>query len=101
MNKTYKEFQIRTTPFIPEIISGLLWELNISGLSEEDDLIKIFSSENELTEERIKTLLEKLVDEKIIDGFSIAEYDLENKNWNEEWEKNLNVIKVSDKIVIE
>ena len=100
MNKTYKEFHIRTTPFIPEIISGLLWELNISGLSEEDDLIKIFSSENELTEERIKTLLEKLVDEKIIDGFSIAEYDLENKNWNEEWEKNLNVIKVSDKIVI-
>ena len=44
MNKTYKEFHIRTTPFIPEIISGLLWELNISGLTEEDDFIKVFSA---------------------------------------------------------
>ena len=100
MNKTYKEFQIRTTPFIPEIISGLLWELNISGLSEEDDFIKIFSTGDGLTKDDIEVLLKKLVDEKVIDRFSIEEYDLESKNWNEEWEKNLNVIKVSDRIVI-
>jgi len=100
MNKTYKEFHIRTTPFIPEIVSGLLWELDISGLTEEDDLIKIFSSENKLTKERIKTFLKRLVDEKVIDEFSVEEFELENKNWNEEWEKNLNVIKVTDRIVI-
>ena len=100
MNKTYKEFQIRTTPFIPEIISGLLWELNISGLTEENDFIKVFSSENELTKREIETFLKKLVNEKVIDEFSVEEYDLENKNWNEEWEKNLNVIKVTDRIII-
>ena len=99
MNKTYKEFQIRTTPFITEIISGLLWELNISGLTEENDFIKVFSSENELTKREIETFLKKLVNEKVIDEFSVEEYDLENKNWNEEWEKNLNVIKVTDRII--
>ena len=100
MNKTYKEFHIRTIPFIPEIISGLLWELNISGLTEENDFIKVFSSENDLTKEEIKTFLEKLVVEKVIDEFSAEEFNLENKNWNEEWEKNLNIIKVTDRIVI-
>ncbi len=100
MNKTYKEFHIRTTPFIPEIISGLLWELNISGLTEENDFIKVFSSENDLTKEEIKSFLKKIVDEKVIDEFSVEEFDLENKNWNEEWEKNLSIIKVTDRIVI-
>jgi ribosomal protein L11 methyltransferase len=100
MIKTYKEFHIRTIPFIPEIISGLLWELNISGLSEEDNFIKIFSLENGLTKEEIKTFLKKMINEKVIDEFSVEEFDLENKNWNEEWEKNLNVIKISDRIVI-
>jgi len=100
MNKTYKEFHIRTTPFIPEIVSGLLWELDISGLTEENDFIKVFSSENDLTKEEIKTFLKRLVDEKVIDEFSVEEFELENKNWNEEWEKNLNVIKVTDRIVI-
>jgi len=100
MNKTYKEFHIRTTPFIPEIVSGLLWELDISGLTEENDFIKVFSSENDLTKEEIKTFLKRLVDEKVIDEFSVEEYELENKNWNEEWEKNLKIIKVTNRIII-
>ncbi len=99
MNKTYKEFHIRTTPFIPEIISGLLWELNISGLTEEDDFIKVFSA-GDLTKEEIKFFLKRLISEKVIEEFSVEEFNLENKNWNEEWEKNLNIIKVTDRIVI-
>jgi len=100
MNKTYKEFHIRTNPFVPEIISGLLWELSISGLTEESDFIKVFSPEHNLFKKEIETLLKRLVDEKVIDEFSVEEYELENKNWNEDWEKNLNIIKVTDKIVI-
>src|SRR3990172_5350616 len=100
MNKTYKEFHIRTNPFIPEIISGLLWELSISGLTEESDFIKVFSPEHNLFKKEIETLLKRLVDEKVIDEFSVEEYELENKNWNEEWEKNLNIIKVTDRILI-
>jgi len=100
MNKTYKEFHIRTNPFIPEIISGLLWELSISGLTEESDFIKVFSPEHNLFKKEIETLLKRLIDEKVIDEFSVEEYELENKNWNEDWEKNLNIIKVTERIVI-
>ncbi|OGU27331.1 MAG: hypothetical protein A2057_02855 [Ignavibacteria bacterium GWA2_35_9] len=100
MNKTYKEFHIRTNPFVPEIISGLLWELSISGLTEESDFIKVFSPEHNLFKKEIETLLKRLIDEKVIDEFSVEEYELENKNWNEEWEKNLNIIKVTERIVI-
>ena len=100
MNKTYKEFHIRTTPFVPEIISGLLWELSISGLTEESDFIKVFSPEHNLFKKEIETLLKRLIDEKVIDEFSVEEYELENKNWNEDWEKNLNIIKVTERIVI-
>ena len=100
MNKTYKEFHIRTNPFISEIISGLLWELSISGLTEESDFIKVFSPEHNLFKKEIEILLKRLIDEKVIDEFSVEEYELENKNWNEEWEKNLNIIKVTERIVI-
>ncbi len=100
MNKIYKEFQIRTDPFIPEIITGMLWELDISGLSEENNLIKIFSENNSVLNDKLDDILKGLVNEKLINNYLVEEFEFENKNWNEEWEKSINVIEVSDKIVI-
>jgi ribosomal protein L11 methyltransferase len=98
--KTYKEFQIRTNPFLPEIVTGVLWELNISGLMEEENFLKVFVNEDDISKRVIKKLLGKLMEEQLITDFSVEEKRLENRNWNEEWEKNLNVIRVTDKIVI-
>jgi ribosomal protein L11 methyltransferase len=98
--KTYKEFHIRTAPFLPDILSGLLWELNISGLTEEQQSIIIFSEGNNLSKETVENFLRKMKAENLFSEFSVDEYELENKNWNEEWEKNLNIIKVNDKLVI-
>jgi ribosomal protein L11 methyltransferase len=98
--KTYKEFQIRTNPFLPEIVTGVLWELNISGLMEEENFLKVFVNEDDISKSVIKKLLGKLMEEQLITDFSVEEKRLENRNWNEEWEKNLNVIGVTDKIVI-
>ena len=98
--KNFKEFHIKTNPFLPEIISGLLWELNISGLIEEDDFIRIFSERNNLSKKEIQNLLNKLKKENLVEEFSIKEFKLVNKNWNEEWEKNLKIIKVTDRIAI-
>ena len=98
--KTYKEFQIRTNPFLPEIVTGVLWELNISGLMEEENFLKVFVNEDDISKGVIKKLLGKLMEEQLITDFSVEEKRLENRNWNEEWEKNLNVIRVTDKIVI-
>ena len=98
--KKYKEFIIKTSPFNTEILSGLMWELNISGLEEEESFIKIFSADDSLSKNGINIFLKKLIGEKIINEFSVEELEIENKNWNEEWEKNLQVIKVTDRIVI-
>jgi len=99
--KYYKEFIVTSEPFIPEILSSILWQLEITGVSEEVNCLKVFSNgESKLTPEVLSIELNKLVDEKLIQNFIVEENLLEDKNWNEEWEKSLNVIKVTDKIII-
>ena len=97
----YKEFKITTNPFNNEVLSSVLWQLELLGINEFDDYLTIFTDENsEITIESISELLSKLKEEKLIDSFSIEEKLLVNKNWNEEWEKKINVVEVSDKIII-
>jgi ribosomal protein L11 methyltransferase len=99
--KNYYVFTIISKPFLPEILSSLLWELPITGLTEEADSVKIFSNtENFIDEIEISSLLEKLVNEKLINSFIITKEVIENKNWNELWEKGRDIIRVSNRIVI-
>jgi len=98
--KTYKEFVIKTEPFIPDILTGFLWELEISGITEENDSLKIYSESGKISSKEIEEKLNELILKKIILLFSVEEKEFEEKNWNEEWEKSINVIEVSDKVVI-
>jgi ribosomal protein L11 methyltransferase len=98
--KKYKEFLITAEPFNAEILSGILWEFNITGINEDVNCLKVFSDDLTLSPEELKTGLQKLKDEKLIRNFTIEENILEQRNWNEEWEQSINVIEVSDKIVI-
>lgn len=98
--KHYKEFVIRTEPELLELVSGILWKLDISGVSEEEPFIKAFSEAGKVTRADIEKLLGRLVQENLIRDFSVDENEFEERNWNEEWEKSLNVIEVSDRIVI-
>ena len=99
--KNYKVFTITSEPFLPDILSSLMWELEISGLTEEADSIKVFSgSGNAVNETKISDLLEKLVAEKLIKSFSINKEILEDKNWNELWEKGREIIRATKRIII-
>ena len=99
--KKYKEFTITAEPFNPEILSSILWELEITGINEEVGCLKVFADESSnLNSEKISSFLEKLRNEKLLKIFEVEENILEEKNWNEEWERSINVIEVSDKIVI-
>jgi len=99
--KNFFAYKIFCKPFEPDLISGLMWDFDITGLLEDDDHITIFISENSTTkEEDILNALKKLQNEKIIESFSIKKEILEDKNWNEIWEKSREVIRVSDRIVI-
>lgn len=99
--KTHKQFTISTIPFNVDLLSGLLWELDIEGVNEFDNNLVIFGNNNSnLSKESVEQLLTKIKNENLIESFSVDESTMEEMNWNEEWEKKINVIEVSDKIVI-
>ncbi len=94
-------FKISSVPFLSDILSGLLWELDITGITENDDLVIAFAAENSpVNEEMINGLLNKLVAQNVIEEFLVTREILEEKNWNELWEKSREVIRISERIVI-
>lgn len=98
--KSYREFIITTEPFNAEILSSILWELNIDGINEEVNCLKVFAQDESVTSESIETELNLLKENKLLREFSVQENFIVEKNWNEEWEKSREVIHVTDKIVI-
>ena len=65
--KDFFAYKIFCKPFDPDMISGLMWDFDITGLLEDDDHITIFISENSSTtkEEDILNALKKLKNEKL------------------------------------
>ena len=99
--KSYKLFRISSLPFLPDLLSGLLWELEITGVTENHDIIIAYASEDSpVNEEMIRGLLQKLIAQNVIKEFSVTREILEEKNWNELWEKSREVIRISERIII-
>ncbi|HZW37956.1 MAG TPA: 50S ribosomal protein L11 methyltransferase [Ignavibacteriaceae bacterium] len=97
----YKEFIVTAEPFVPDLISSLIWELEIEGINEEVNCLKVFTSgDSKLNKNDIAFVLDKLKEQKLLFNYSIEENYYEAKNWNKEWEENLNVIEINDKVVI-
>jgi len=100
MNKSYKEYIITAEPFNVEILSSILWELNIDGINEEVNCLKVFAQDELVTIQSIENELHHLQENKLLREFTVQENFIVEKNWNEEWEKSREVIRVSDKIII-
>jgi ribosomal protein L11 methyltransferase len=99
--KHYKEFLITAEPFNSDVLSSMLWELDIEGINEDVNCLKVFTSEDSpILKTDIEALLEKLKSEKMLFNYYVEENLQEYRNWNKEWEDNLNIIKVTDNIVI-
>ncbi len=101
MMRKYKEFLITAEPFNVDLLSSILWELEITGINEDVNCLRVFAYlESNLDRDRVIDQLNKLSLEGLLRNFSVEESVFEEKNWNEEWEKSLNIIQVTDKIVI-
>ncbi|GIK61914.1 MAG: 50S ribosomal protein L11 methyltransferase [Ignavibacteriota bacterium] len=99
--KKFLIYKIYTQPFDTELLSGIMWEFNITGLLENDDHVSVFISDIDLAvEAKLNSSLMKLKNENFIESFRVEKEILEDKNWNEEWEKSREVIRISDRIVI-
>jgi len=100
MKKSYKEYIITAEPFNVEILSSILWELNIDGINEEVNCLKVFAQDENITLHSIEEVLLHLKENNLLREFSVQENFIVEKNWNEEWEKSREVVHVTDKIVI-
>ncbi len=99
--KNYLEFRIEANPFNVDILSSVIWELDITGINEFDDYLLVFANADGKTKtSAIELQLEKLKQNNLVETYSVSEQIIEEQNWNEEWEKKINVIEVSDRIVI-
>lgn len=98
--KSYREFIITTEPFNTEILSSILWELNIDGINEEVNCLKVFAQDESVTTVAIESELNLLKENKLLREFSVQENFIVEKNWNEEWEKSREVVHVTNRIVI-
>lgn len=99
--KNFIQYSIYFEPFNIDLVSGALWELDILGINEFDNFITVFTNERSTTnKEVINSCLNDLVEEKNLISFRIQEDYIENRNWNEEWENKLQVIEVSDRIIV-
>ncbi len=100
MAKLFKEFIITAEPFNAEILSSVLWELDIDGINEEVNCLKVFTSKEDITIKEVENELNHLKENNLLREFSIQENYIQDKNWNEEWEKSREVVRVTNKIVI-
>ena len=100
MAHIYKEYIIAGEPFNAEILSSILWELNIDGISEEVNCIKVYAQDNEVNIDSIENQLSILKANNLIRNFMVQENFVASRNWNEEWEKGRGVINVTDRIII-
>ncbi len=99
--KTYKEFKVTADPFEVDTVSGMLWQLDIDGITEFDNFLTVFVNENKsVFKKDIENVLNELVHQKLINSFTVEESVIEDRNWNEEYEKKVRVIEVTDRIVI-
>ena len=81
--KKFAEFKIYSTPFNPDLISGLLWELDITGITEEENnLIAYTTLDSKLNEESVVDLLTKLKSQNLIESFSVSSQIQEDKHHN-------------------
>lgn len=97
----YNKYTIKTVPFNADELSELIWALEIDSVVENDDSLFIYIKPgSEENVETIKAFLQTLVENSTIEAFELEEEFVVDRNWNEEYEKNVQVVKVTDKIVI-
>jgi ribosomal protein L11 methyltransferase len=99
--KKYFSYKIFSQPFNSELLSGIMWQFDITGLLENDDHISVFTSDISTdTEIQFNEAMMKLKNQKVLESFRIEKETLEDQNWNKLWENSREVIRVTDRIVI-
>lgn len=94
----YKIVNFDATNGQNEILIALLSQLNYDSFEEvNDNTLKAYVLKNNFNKTEVEKMLLAI---PRLSGLHFSVADLENKNWNEEWEKNFKPIKISDECVV-
>ncbi|MEO6693801.1 MAG: 50S ribosomal protein L11 methyltransferase [Ignavibacteria bacterium] len=98
MKNNYYEVSISFSKDNYDVLYNFLYLQGITNFLEENGFVKMYFDIS--TFNNIETLRSSLISEKIIDEENFEVNEFENKNWNEEWERSIEPVYISDKIII-
>jgi len=81
-----------------EILVSILLNYGFDSFYESDTFFKAYIPKNDFNQIELKDYLNTIDSDYKLHEFNIEQ--LENKNWNEEWESNFPAVKISDKLII-
>lgn len=94
----YKIVNFEKTNLQNEILIALLSQLEFDSFEElNDNSLTAYILKENYSENEIKELLQEI---PVFNNITFTVQDLENKNWNEEWEKNFKPIKIGNDCVV-
>jgi ribosomal protein L11 methyltransferase len=99
----YKELVIGVDETVRENLVGHLLSLNFEGFSETDDALHAFIPANRwdaVLPERVRYRLEQLVGSGEILSYTLGIADIEPQNWQEQWERTIEPIRIGRRIVV-
>jgi ribosomal protein L11 methyltransferase len=93
-------FAIPPDETIREILPGVIADLGFDGFVEDEKGIHAYIKK-ELWIETMESAIRDLSEQLHLPSFDILEItEIRNKNWNEEWEKSIRPINVTDNIIV-
>ncbi len=103
MPKSYVEVAISADSVLIDELSGLMTQLGFEGFWEDGDVLRCFISAerwNPGMQEEVESMATMLARSSASVAPRVTVQSLKDQNWNEEWEKTIKPIKVSERIVI-
>lgn len=94
---TFLEVKIENDAAFSEILMAELAALNYDSFSESESGVDAYIDQSLFNEQNLKELQDQYA---AMFGFEYTVSELENKNWNEEWEKNFVSTAVDDQVLI-
>ena len=103
MPASYVEVQLRTSEELVEQLVGILSQLGFEGFWEDGTLLKCYISLSRWTpalKEEVETTVIRMSRSISTARPEVTVRTIDGRNWNEEWEKTIKPIHVTDHIVI-
>ncbi len=103
MPSSYVEVEINADAELVEKLIGILSQIGFEGFWEDGSLLKCYISDTRWSPamlEEVQTTINRIARPSSTPRPTVGVRNVENKNWNEEWEKTIKPVQVTDRMVI-